>query len=619
MDYVYGQISQKAIKNTYTGASTKTADVIVDNTNSTISVVARLDKEFNNIQNLTDGEGRGSLNQKNSSALGNNSVALGSNSTSGFMAFSVTEVLSDLKTFAFNKVDDSFVGLIGSIYICDLEGNDNNYMLFGKVTEVNGNQVTFDTAIPGQYGWASGGQLKNSYILFVQSTTNPETHEITYTIPKDIEGDTLIGTGALAEGYNTNAIQIGSHSEGINTVALGKYSHAEGRGSVAGGYCSHAEGRDTKTKGMYAFASGRNSEANGDYSFAAIQGKANGLNSLSVGTSTQANGDYSIALGHGTVVAGNEAIGIGQNNTASAVSATAIGSSNTASGNYAAAFNYDNTASGYGASAFGTGTTASGGRSLSFGYNTQALNTTSVAGGASSIANGDSSIAFGTRANSTASNQVVFGKDNATNNNALLIVGDGTSQSAKHNAFEVLSSDVKSNGVSLERTSNKVISFNNPTDTQYPSAKLVKDQLDTKATDSNVVHIDNPDPISPYERIIGLKAFSNGLIVTNNDSVGVYSTWPEASDCNYRTFYCANKIRHITEDYVTETSTVSDLSFPLESGTIALTSDLNNKENTSNKVTSIDASSTDTQYPSAKAVYEYIQSVIPPIYNGGIE
>ena len=45
MDYVYGQISQKAIKNTYTGASTKTADVIIDNANSTISVVARLDSD----------------------------------------------------------------------------------------------------------------------------------------------------------------------------------------------------------------------------------------------------------------------------------------------------------------------------------------------------------------------------------------------------------------------------------------------------------------------------------------------------------------------------------------------------------------------------------------------
>ena len=38
-----------------------------------------------------------------------------------------------------------------------------------------------------------------------------------------------------------------------------------------------------------------------------------------------------------------------------------------------------------------------------------------------------------------------------------------------------------------------------------------------------------------------------------------------------------------------------------------------NKEDTSNKVTSISSSSTDTQYPSAKCVYDYIDDLIGDI------
>lgn len=38
-----------------------------------------------------------------------------------------------------------------------------------------------------------------------------------------------------------------------------------------------------------------------------------------------------------------------------------------------------------------------------------------------------------------------------------------------------------------------------------------------------------------------------------------------------------------------------------------------NKEDTSNKVTSLSGSSTDTQYPSAKCVYDYIDDLIGDI------
>ena len=41
--------------------------------------------------------------------------------------------------------------------------------------------------------------------------------------------------------------------------------------------------------------------------------------------------------------------------------------------------------------------------------------------------------------------------------------------------------------------------------------------------------------------------------------------------------------------------------------------DISGKENTSNKVTSLSSSSTDTQYPSAKATYTYINTALGDI------
>ena len=50
-------------------------------------------------------------------------------------------------------------------------------------------------------------------------------------------------------------------------------------------------------------------------------------------------------------------------------------------------------------------------------------------------------------------------------------------------------------------------------------------------------------------------------------------------------------------------------SFPNKTGTFALLDDVSPKENASNKVTSLSSSSTDTQYPSAKCVYDMIGDI----------
>lgn len=435
------------------------------------------------VTNLVNGKASDSIQQTSSIA--------------GSGAFKLVSINQTNKTCLLETVEGIEVGDEASVYVIDINDYDTNYMLFGKVISISGNTITFDTF----FNDSTLQTLKDGSYLWIMGKPNI--------------GDIIIGEGAVAEGFRTNASQIGSHSEGIDTLALGKYAHAEGRGSKAVGYCSHAEGRDTIAKGQYAHAEGRASEANGDYSLAAIQGKANGNNSLALGTSVNANGDYSFVAGHGTTVDGDEAIALGHNNNVSGNHASSIGTNNTVSGQYASALNYNNIASGnsssalgknnkatgegtlvsgigneasgYASSASGTGTKATGNRAKADGYNCEANGTTSYAGGASSKANHTTSFVHGTRVTSSRIEQVVFGRDNADNPDALLIIGDGANENNKHNAFEVLPKDVKSNGISLEKVSNKTTAISSSsTHTEYPSAKAVYDYIQSLLYDGGI-------------------------------------------------------------------------------------------------------------------------------------
>lgn len=128
-----------------------------------------------------------------------------------------------------------------------------------------------------------------------------------------------------------------------------------------------------------------------------------------------------------------------------------------------------------------------------------------------------------------------------------------------------------------ENTSNKVTSLSSSsTDTQYPSAKLVYDQLATKQDvidSSHKINADNVDDTNSTHKfttasdITKLAGIATGAQVNVIETVKVDGTALTVTD----------KAVNIT-----------------------------GKENTSNKVTSLSASSTDTQYPSAKLVYDQL-------------
>ena len=94
-------------------------------------------------------------------------------------------------------------------------------------------------------------------------------------------------------------------------------------------------------------------------------------------------------------------------------------------------------ASGVCSHAEGVGTVASGAYSHSEGDSTTASGVRSHAGGGDSVASGDSSFAHGKNAQALNDHEVAFGQYNISYPNLLFSVGDGTSESTRHNAFDI--------------------------------------------------------------------------------------------------------------------------------------------------------------------------------------
>lgn len=149
-----------------------------------------------------------------------------------------------------------------------------------------------------------------------------------------------------------------------------------------------------------------------------------GDTTINVGRKTDTTaGAYSTAEGYNTTASGNSSHAEGNYTTASGVDSHAEGFSTTASGNYSHAEGYS--------------TTVSGDYSHAEGYNTIASGVNSHAEGTSTTASGNRSHAAGLYTKALHDNEVAYGSYNESNDNTLFSVGDGTSDTARHNAFEI--------------------------------------------------------------------------------------------------------------------------------------------------------------------------------------
>jgi hypothetical protein len=213
-----------------------------------------------------------------------------------------------------------------------------------------------------------------------------------------------VGVDSLANGNYSVAFGSGSYANGLGSfthgkaiTAAGEYSHAEGFNTQSPGNYSHAEGQTTTSWGIGSHAEGNNTTANGDYSH------TEGQNAIT-------NGAYSHAEGSSTVATGANSHAEGANTLASASFSHAEGRFTVSRGQYSHAEGFYTTASALYSHAEGSG---------------------SVALGVASHAEGQFTIASG-------SYQHVQGRFNTQGDNtSLLIVGNGTADGARSDAFKV--------------------------------------------------------------------------------------------------------------------------------------------------------------------------------------
>lgn len=205
----------------------------------------------------------------------------------------------------------------------------------------------------------------------------------TFLTVEDGVGQKTTDGGEIFNDYGNNIATTNSHAEGSNTKAYGNYSHSEGHQTNAYGNGSHAEG-DTTTAGT------RTKNDDGTITYG-------GVCSHAEGQYTTASDECSHAEGCAT--------------RASAFSAHAEGSGATASGGVSHAEGGGTAASGDYSHAEGNGTTASGYCSHAEGFITKA----------------------------SSDYQHVQGKYNVedTNGKYAFIIGNGTSNSERSNAFAI--------------------------------------------------------------------------------------------------------------------------------------------------------------------------------------
>ena len=172
----------------------------------------------------------------------------------------------------------------------------------------------------------------------------------------------------------------------------------------------------------------------------ALNNKANvsDLPDLSVYALKSKYGDTTINVGRkADTTVGDYSTAEGYETTASGYVSHAEGRNTTASGDLSHAEGHSTTASGELSHAEGEGTTASGDLSHAEGLSTTASGRRSHAGGFSTVASGDSSFAHGKRVQALNDNEVAFGQHNNSSSDTLFSVGDGTSDTSRHNAFEI--------------------------------------------------------------------------------------------------------------------------------------------------------------------------------------
>ena len=224
--------------------------------------------------------------------------------------------------------------------------------------------------------------------------------------------NTSSGDDSLAEGSNTTASGNQSHAEGFKTTASGNFSHTEGRETTAIGLYSHAEGFKSTASGEYSHCEGGYASITQHYC------TSSGLGSHAEGCGTTADHEGAHAEGYETYALNNEAHAEGCYTKATGEQSHAEGKGQRINTTITYLI-----ASGNQSHAEGNLTTASGNQSHAEGNQTTASATASHSGGDHTISNTIAGTAIG--------------KYNISGSNKLFVVGNGTDDNNRSDAFVV--------------------------------------------------------------------------------------------------------------------------------------------------------------------------------------
>lgn len=360
-----------------------------------------------------------------------------------------------------------------------------------KATAIGAHSEGYDTYAEGKYSHAEGRSTYAAYSSHSEGANTEATGnfshaegQFTYStgLNSHSEGNQTHATGknSHAEGAGTTASGEPSHAEGAGTTASGGASHSEGSGSIASGNFSHAEGVNTQSIGSKSHTEGNSTKASGDSSHSegtecasygnhshsegykttsgVLDNPTACIASHSEGGETTASGHYSHSEGYHTTAFGERSHSEGSHTNANGVASHAEGVTTTASGKDSHAEGVNTTASGDNSHAEGnktvasgrsshaegegddtTKTIASGAASHSEGYRTTAKGLAAHSEGRNTDASHNYSHAGGNSTKTSAESQTVIGTFNADDSNALFIVGNGSNESSRKNAFKVTS------------------------------------------------------------------------------------------------------------------------------------------------------------------------------------
>lgn len=253
-----GDANQNAFSNVKVGTTTIAADTTTDTLELTAGTDITLTPDATN-DKVTIAFSNASGYTKNTGTV--TSVGI-SNTTNGGLSVSGSPVTGS--------------GTISVGHSNVLTSAQTTQAVYPIAIDKNGHISSYGTAvaIPNNSNWVNGSAAGSLRTINASSTIG--TGAVAEGIDSEASGDYSHAEGystasedfSHSEGESTEANAEAAHAEGYLTEASGVASHAEGDGTVASGYGSHTEGSNTNASGIDAHAEGGSTTASGSYAHA---------------------------------------------------------------------------------------------------------------------------------------------------------------------------------------------------------------------------------------------------------------------------------------------------------------------------------------------------------------